>query len=124
MEEDYVKSGMDIATPVFESAIVFAAEYTAACGREMVSARDTQIGLMYAVRNMTGRHIGSLFPEDEDEEYDEEEDEEDSEEEWVRYTGTNEIACDMNECMDTWDEWEPDTPAARALKAAVSSIQI
>jgi hypothetical protein len=26
----------------------------------------------------------------------------------------------MNECADTWDEWEPESPAEAALKNAVN----
>jgi hypothetical protein len=63
-----------------------------------------------------------LFPEVYDEEDSEEEnEEEDEEEQWIRYDGTdNEHAIKMNECADTWDEWEPESPAERALKNAVN----
>jgi hypothetical protein len=108
------QSVMDIFLPVMESSVVLAAHYAKATGRDCVTAQDMCYGLMYAAKTVTGRQIGSLFPEV----YDEEEDEE---EQWIRYTGTdNEHAVKMNECADTWNEWEPESPAERALKNAVN----
>jgi hypothetical protein len=80
---------------------------------------------MYAARTITGKQVGSLYPEiyEEGSDSDEEEDEEDEDEEpaWFRYEGTdNEHAVKMNECADTWDEWEPESPAEYALKNAVN----
>ena len=120
---------MDIFLPVMESSVVLAAHYSKATGRDCVTARDMCYGMMYSARYVTGKQIGSLFPEvyDEDEEDEEgsegsrpeEDDEED--EQWIRYTGTdNEHAVKMNECADTWDAWEPENPAERALKNAVN----
>jgi hypothetical protein len=123
------QSVMDIFLPVMESSVVLAAHYAKATGRDCVTAQDMCYGLMYAAKTVTGRQIGSLFPEvyDEDEEEEgsegsrPEEDEEDEEEQWTRYTGTdNEHAIKMNECADTWNEWEPESPAESALKNAVN----
>jgi hypothetical protein len=79
---------------------------------------------MYAARTVTGKQIGSLFPEiyeESDEEEEEEENEEEEEEKWIRYEGTdNEHAIKMNECADTWESWEPESPAEDALKNAVN----
>jgi hypothetical protein len=116
------QSVIDIFLPVMESSVVLAAHYAKATGRDCVTARDVCYGLMYAARTVTGKQIGSLFPDvydDEDEEDEEEEDEE--EENWIRYTGTDdEHATKMNECADSWDAWEPESPAERALKNAVN----
>ena len=97
-----------------------------ACGRDCVTSKDICYGMMYATRNMTGKQIGSLFPEvytqedsDEDEESEDEDDEE-VEANWKRYDGTDEQALQMNAAADTWDDWEPETPAERALKNAVN----
>jgi hypothetical protein len=115
------QSVMDIFLPVMESSVVLAAHYAKATGRDCVTAQDMCYGLMYAAKTVTGRQIGSLFPEVYDEEEDEEDEEEDEEEQWIRYTGTdNEHAVKMNECADTWNEWEPESPAERALKNAVN----
>ena len=116
----------DIFLPVMESSVVLAAHYAKAAGRDCVTAQDMCYGMMYAARYVTGRQIGSLFPEvyEDEEEEDEDEDEEDEEEHWTRYEGTdNEHAVKMNECADTWDAWEPETPAERALKNAVNKAK-
>ena len=117
------QSAIDIFLPVFESSVVLAAHYAKATGRDTVTAQDVCYGLMYAARTVTGNQLGSLFPEVYDESESDEEEEEDEEEEgeWIRYEGTdNEHAIKMNECADTWDAWEPESPAERALKKAVN----
>ena len=119
------QSAIDIFLPVLESSVVLAAHYAKATGRDCVTAQDMCYGLMYAARTITGKQVGSLFPEVYDES-DEEEEEgeagpEDEEEQWIRYEGTdNEHAIKMNECADTWDAWEPESPAEAALKNAVN----
>ncbi len=116
------EAALDIFLPVLESSVVLAAHYAKATGRDCVTAKDMCYGLMYAARTITGKQIGSLFPEvyeNDDEESEEEEDEEDVL--WTRYEGTDdEHALKMNECADTWNDWEPETPAERALKNAVN----
>ena len=121
-------AAMDIFLPVMESAVVLAAHYCKAAGRDCVQGDDMRIGLMFAARNVAGKHLGTLYPEVyEDEDEDESgsdsgswETVSDSELVWTRYEGTeDEVARKMNECADTWDEWEPETPAERALKNAV-----
>ena len=118
------QSAIDIFLPVLESSVVLAAHYAKATGRDCVTAQDMCYGLMYAARTVTGKQVGSLFPEiydESDEEEEEEENEEDEEEQWIRYEGTdNEHAVKMNECADTWDAWEPESPAEAALKNAVN----
>ena len=118
------QSAIDIFLPVLESSVVLAAHYAKATGRDCVTAQDMCYGLMYAARTITGKQVGSLFPEiydESDEEEEEEENEEDEEEQWIRYTGTdNEHAVKMNECADSWEAWEPASPAEAALKNAVN----
>jgi len=118
------QSMIDIFLPVMESSVVLAAHYAKATGRDCVTAQDMCYGLMYAARTVTGKQIGSLFPEvyEEGSDSDEEEEEDDEDEEqWTRYTGTdNEHAVKMNECADSWEAWEPETPAEYALKNAVN----
>ena len=119
---------MDIFLPVMESATVLAAHYAKMCGRDVVVAEDMSLGLMYAARNVTGKQIGSLYPEiyEEDEE-DEEEDEDEEEEEdpeWVKYEGEDDVATKMNECAATWAEWVPESPAELALKNAVDKSSV
>lgn len=133
------QSAIELFLPVMESATVLAAHYSQACGRDCVVAKDMRYGMMYAARNVAGKHIGSLYPEiyededsgtesegEEDEEDEGEEDESDQdedEEEWTEYEGTeNEIATKMNECARTWADWIPANPTEAALKSAVDSI--
>lgn len=120
---------MEIFLPVMESATVLAAHYAKACGRDIILAQDMNIGLMYAARNVTGKQVGTLFPEI----YEETGSESDSgswetasDEEivWARYDGTDdEMAIKMNECADTWDSWEPESPAEGAIKNAVEKTK-
>ena len=117
------QSAIDIFLPVLESSVVLAAHYAKATGRDCVTAQDMCYGLMYAARTITGKQVGSLFPEiyDESDEEEEEDENEEEEEQWIRYEGTdNEHAIKMNECADTWDAWEPESPAEAALKNAVN----
>ena len=120
---------MEIFLPVMESATVLAAHYAKACGRDIVLAQDMNIGLMYAARNVTGKQIGTLFPEiyeESDSESDSGSWETASDEEivWARYDGADdEMAIKMNECADTWDSWEPETPAEGAIKNAVEKTK-
>ena len=117
------QSVIDIFLPVLESSVVLAAHYAKATGRDCVTAQDMCYGLMYAARTITGKQVGSLFPEiyEESDEEEEEDENEEEEEQWIRYEGTdNEHAIKMNECADTWDAWEPESPADAALKNAVN----
>ena len=122
-------AAMEIFLPVMESATVLAAHYAKACGRDIVLAQDMNIGLMYAARNVTGKQIGTLFPEiyeESDSESDSGSWETASDEEivWARYDGADdEMAIKMNECADTWDSWEPETPAEGAIKNAVEKTK-
>jgi hypothetical protein len=119
---------INVFLPVMESSVVFAAHYAQVCGRDCVTSQDICYGMMYAARNITGKQIGSLFPEvyqedsDEDEEAEEDSDEE-AEAGWTRYEGTDEQALQMNACADSWEAWDPESPAERALKNAVNKAK-
>jgi hypothetical protein len=97
-----------------------------------------RFGMMFAARYVTGRQIGSLFPEiysesrsdssSEGSDYDPDGSESsgswetvsDSEMVWTRYEGTDDDqALKMNECADSWASWEPQNPSERALKNAI-----
>ena len=137
------QAAIDVFLPVMESGTVLAAHYSQACGRDCVVAKDMRYGLMYAARNVAGKHIGSLYPEvyddsgtesesegdqDSGTESDQEEDsgtESDQEDdpEWTEYEGTeDDMANKMNECAKTWADWIPANPTEAALKSAVDSI--
>jgi hypothetical protein len=125
-------AAIDLFLPVLESATVLAGHYAKACGRNCVTAQDISYGLMYAARNVMGKHTGSLYPEvyeesdesqgDSDSGTDEslrDSDSDSPEDVWTRYEGSDETARNMNECADSWAQWEPANPAERALKNAV-----
>ena len=131
-----LESALDIFRPVMESATVLAAHYAKACGRDVVLQEDMRFGMMYAARYVTGRQIGSLFPEIYEEGDDSQSDSDfdpdgsdssgswetvdDEELVWTRYEGSeDDQAVKMNECADAWDAWEPQNPSERALKNAI-----
>jgi len=130
------EAALDIFLPVMESAVVIAAHYAKECGRDVVLGKDMHMGMMFAARNVTGKHVGTLFPEVYEEDSESEGSEGSSSAEadgsssadadeslWTRYEGTDPQLIQVNECADTWDAWEPDTPAERALKAAVEKAR-
>ena len=57
------RAAQEIFKPVFESAVVLASHYCKKCQRSTVTPQDMRLGMKYAVRYITGRHVGSLFPE-------------------------------------------------------------
>lgn len=115
------EAAQNILTPVLEAAIMLASKYATACGRSAVTAKDVSLGLMYATRNVTGRHIGSLLDSDEDSDSGEDiEEVDETEEPFTEYTGDDDLLVSMNECARTWDEWQPETPVEQALKNAVN----
>jgi hypothetical protein len=116
------EAALDIFLPVLESATVLAAHYSRACGRDIILAEDIRIGLMYAARHVAGKHLGSIYPEIYEESESDGESVEtvsDDDTQWEKYSGDDEISNKMNECMETWDAWTPETPAERALKNSV-----
>ena len=121
-------AAFDILMPVMESAMILASHYSKACSRDTVTGKDVAYGLMYAVRNVTGNQIGSLFPEI----YDNEEGSDDADsiqevdestEPFTRYEGFEELFVNMNRCADTWDSWEPTSPIERILKSAADKAK-
>ena len=124
MEEQIIKTATYIIQPVFESAIVLAGEYTKACGRNIITGEDVQYALKYCSINYVGRHIGTLFPEEEDSESEDEssESESDADEEddpFIRYTGDDVLMNEINKAVDTWDSWIPGSPIEHMLKDSV-----
>lgn len=114
---------MNILLPVMESATVLGTHYAKACGRNTVTGQDIAYGLMYAARNVTGRQIGSLYPEIYGDESDDEDDDvevvDENDEPFTRYEGAEELFVNMNRCADTWESWEPTSPIETILKSAV-----
>ena len=126
MDESIITEAFALYQPVVEAAVVFAAEYCKGAGRTIVVGKDMEYGMKYATRKVLGTMRGTAFPEITDDSDDDEDDDaveelltEDIDEEWTRYEGDDERLQLVNHCYDTWDEWEPDTPAAHALKSAI-----
>jgi hypothetical protein len=125
VEDQIISHGIEILQPVMEAAVVLSAFYAASCKRNVITKQDLEIGMKFAARNLTGTHVGSLYPEayesEDDDEEDEEEDEDEVEEVFQRYDGADEKCKAMNECADTWASWEPSSPAEAMLKRAVDA---
>jgi hypothetical protein len=128
--EAFEQTATDLLLPVLESATVLAGHYAKACGRDVVLAEDMSYGLMFAARNVLGKHVGTLYPEV----YEEEDTDSDSvpdlvsddedDPEWTRYSGDDDLSLKMNECADTWEAWEPSNFAENALKNAVDKNSV
>lgn len=120
------EAAVDIFLPIMEGATILAAEYCKKSGRNTVTAKDMELGLKYMTRYATGKQMGSMFPEiynkDSDSDSEDEIITEDEEEEWTRYTGDDDQIQAINACYDTWDQWEPETPAERALWNAIQNM--
>jgi hypothetical protein len=112
-----------ILTPVLEASVLLAAKYATACGRSTVTTQDVALGLMFAARNVTGRHIGTLLSDDEEDEDDSIEEVDENEEPFTEYTGDEELYLNMNQCSQSWDAWEPESPVELALKTAINKAK-
>ena len=133
MENQIIQAATEIIQPVMESAIIVAGHYTKTCGRNTITSQDVQYALKYSARNLVGKHVGTLFPEDEDEEEDESGDEDESgsgeddsmeevdeeEEPFVRYSGEDSLMKDIHNAVDTWESWIPVSPIEIMLKDSV-----
>ncbi len=125
MEEQIIDSAVNIILPVMESAMVLAADYSKACNRTFVTSMDMKYALRYCAINVTGRQVGSLFPEIYEKESDSDEEDdleivEETEGDFTRYEGDNDLYNRVNDAFDTWDEWEPYSPVEKMLKDAVN----
>ena len=113
--------------PVLEGAVVIATEYCKSCGRTVVMPEDIQYGLKYCSRNLLGRQVGTMFPEVYEDDSDDDSDDivtDDSPDHvWTRYDGDDEKMLAVNECVDTWDSWEPVTPSEVAIKNAIDGVR-
>lgn len=117
----------DIFLPVVEASMIYASHYCKATGRSTVTAKDVEYGLKYATRVVLGNKLGSYFPEiyedEEDSDSDDVEIVDDTDEPFARYQGVEELYVKMNEVYDTWDQWEPFSPAEKIVKNAIDSQQ-
>ena len=126
---DAEEAAIDIIVPVLEAAIIYASYYCKACERSTITAGDMEYGMKHAAMTTVGKHLGSHFPEDEDSDPSLDSDDDsveivdDTDEPFTRYSGDDEMCLKMNESFDTWDSWEPQSPAEQAIKNAVNRHQ-
>ena len=125
MEEQIIQAGIDIITPVLESAIVLGGNYAKKSGRDTLTGMDLEYALKFCARNVIGRHTGTLFPEltEESDEVESDNESESEEPPFTRYTGDDETLVKVNECYDTWEEWVPLNPTEEMLKKSIDSRQ-
>ena len=122
--KQFQQTAIDVVQPVMEQAIIFAAEYAKACGRDIILSKDMEYAMKYCAMNEVGKKSGSYFPEIYDEsESDEDELEIEDEEdiEFVRYSGREYKFVKMNMSYDNWDTWVPKNPTEQMLKNAIDS---
>lgn len=124
MEDEIIQAGINIITPVFESAIVLAGNYAKMSGRDTLTGTDLEYALKFCARNVVGRHMGTLFPDIQDDSDSDSDSDPDSEEPpFTRYSGDDETLNRVNECYDTWDDWVPLNPTEEMLKKSIDSRQ-
>lgn len=124
--ESYIKSMIDIVQPVMEQSVILAADYSKACGRDVVLPEDVQYAMKYCAMNLVGRVIGSIAPEvyevDSDSDSDDMEVVEGEEcPQFVRYSGHDPKYTSMNDAYDGWNDWVPQNPTEELLKNAINS---
>jgi hypothetical protein len=125
MMEQYIETMTNILTPVMERATILAAEYSKACGRDVLIPEDIEYAMKYCAMHTVGLSIGTLFPEiyEDDEDSDEEVDVVSEEEcpEFVRYSGEDPKFLNINDAYDQWGEWVPQNPTEELLKNTINS---
>jgi|TARA_R110001583_G_scaffold59806_1_gene177865 hypothetical protein len=128
MVEQYIETMTNILLPVMEKSTLLAAEYSKACGRDIIVSEDMEYAMKYCAMYKVGESIGSTMPEIYEEELTEEEMEEGEEDvdpeecpEFVRYSGTNQTFLQVNEAFDRWNAWQPQNPTEQMLKNAINS---
>ena len=127
MAEQYMETMTNILVPVLEQAVVLAAEYSKACGRDTLLPEDMEYTMKYCAMHTVGQTTGSMYPEiyqDDEEEESDEEMEVVSEDEcpsFERYSGNDATFIQVNDAYDRWDSWEPQNPTEHMLKNAINS---
>lgn len=120
--DSYIRSITDIIQPVIEQGVILSAEYSRACGRDVVLPEDMEYSMRYCAMHMVGRTTGSIAPEvyEEDSDSGSEVDDEDCPP-FERYTGDDPRFTCINDAYDAWDDWTPQNPTEQLLKNAIDS---
>lgn len=116
------QAGYDVLLPVIEKAALLAATYMKECGRSTLTAMDIQYAMKYCAVYQVGVDTGTIFSDSDSESETDSELEmvDEDDEPFTRYTGDNELLMAVNECFDTWESWEPTSPAQIMLKDAIN----
>jgi hypothetical protein len=114
------EQAIELLKPVLEGSMIIATHYAQKCGRNTITAKDVQYGLKYAARHVAGRITETMFPEIY-EGSDSVEEVSDDDEPFTRYEGLDEYCLQVNHAVDTWDEWEPESPLEEYIKRAIDS---
>jgi len=127
-EEQIIDAAVNAIQPVLETAVVVAAEYCKATGRNIVTALDMEYGMKWSAMKTAGRVYGSILPEGSDDDSDS--DEEDMivqecdmgfDDEFREYDGDDERYLEVNQAVRDWADWEPETELEMMIKNAVNS---
>lgn len=127
MQHRHAKALIDICKPVFETAVVLAAQYTSACGRSVLLSEDFQLAIKYCTMYRVGEPAESLFPglagdgagdDDEEEEF---ECDDDEDEVWTRYVGDDPLMNAVTRAGREYDTWVPSNPAQEYLKSSIDA---
>ena len=129
LQEQLQDSALDVIQPILERAMVLAAGYAKACGRDTLLGEDMEYAIKYCAMHEVGKKLGSHFPEiyEEDSDSDNLEDEleiidEDEEDiEFTRYSGREYKYVKINMAYDNWNDWVPKNPTEQMLKNAIDS---
>ena len=131
-EEQIIEAAMNAIQPVLENAVVVAAEYCKATGRDIVTALDMEYGMKWSAMKVTGRVFGSILPEGSDDDSDDEgwetdddmvvqESEMGFDDEFREYDGEDPAFLEVNQVVRDWADWEPETPVEIMIKNAINS---
>jgi len=116
--------------PVLENAVVVAAEYCKATGRNIVTALDMEYGMKWSAMKLTGRVYGSILSDSDEEDSDGWETDDDMvvqesemgfDDEFREYDGDDERYLEVNQAVREWADWEPETPVEIMIKNAINS---
>ncbi|QIG59951.1 hypothetical protein [Dishui Lake phycodnavirus 4] len=129
---DYISAAITIVQPVIENAVVLAAQYAKACGRDVMIENDMEYALKYCVMHTVGVGVGvagsELFIDDDDDDEDDEDDEDDDFlvdpkdcPAFERYSGDDVMMNKVNEAVDKWENWTPQSPIELFLKNAIDN---
>jgi len=133
---EMINTMLGLIQPVFEQGIVLGAQYSKACGRDVMLDEDIEYAMKYCIMHKVGQQSGSIFgpegdarigenglefPEDEDEDEDIEVVPVDQLPTFTRYTGEDSMMNRINTAVDEWKNWKPESPVQEILKSALDN---